>query len=78
MEANRKYVVKEVKKEGDVTCVRLVSQGSPLLLEKEIPPCFLPHMVRALMRRGNESEETCNNLCTVLMNVNLDDEYSRK
>ena len=74
----RKYTVKEVTKQDTLTIVQLEPQKAPLLLENEIPPGCIKHIISNLSRHEKGSEEQCNKICEMLCKIDLDDDSSRK
>ena len=70
--------MKEVTKQGSLTIVQLEPQKAPLLLENEISPGCIQHIISNLSSHGKESEEQCNRMCEVLCNVYMSDDSSRK
>ena len=74
----RKYNVKEVTPQGSLTIVRLEPQKEKLLLEEEIPPGCIQHIILSLSKHGKVSEDLCNRICKMLCSVYMDDYSSRK
>ena len=70
--------MKEVTKQDTLTIVQLEPQKVPLLLEDEILPGCIQHIITNLSKHGKESEEQCNKMCEILCKIDLDDDSSRK
>lgn len=72
-----KFVVKNVIKQGGhLTFVVIEPIKQPLFLEKEIQPGCIQHIIPILI--DNEcSKETCDRMCDILCNINMDDDTSR-
>ena len=77
MEPMLKFVVKSVKKQDDLTVVVVEPVKQNLLLEDEIPPGCIQHIISALKDNSN-SKEACVRLCKILDDVYMDDDNSRK
>lgn len=71
-----KFVVKSVTKQENITVVALEPLNQPLLLENEIPPGCIQHIILTL-ENNMESKEICDKMCDILCNVNMDDDNSR-
>ena len=78
VEPMRKYTVKEVTKQDSLKIVQLEPQKFPLLLEDDISPGRIQHIITKLSKHGKESEEQCNKMCEILCKIDLDDDSSRK
>ena len=74
----RKYNVKEITKQNSLTIVQLEPQKTPLLLENEIPPGCIQHIISNLSKHGKETEEQCNRMCEILCKIDLGDNSSCK
>ena len=72
----RNYIVKEVTKQGSLTIAQLEPKNSPLLLEDEVPPGCIQHIITNLLKHGNELNQI-NRICELLCNVHMND-ASRK
>ena len=70
--------MKEVAQQGSFTIVSLVPQKAQLLLDEEIPPGCIQHIILSLSEHGKESEDWCNRMCKILCSVYMDDYSSRK
>ena len=75
LEPMMKFKVIEVTKQGIIT-VEPVKGG--LVLEDEIPPGCIRHIISNFLKHGKESKEACDKMCKILCRVNLDDSSSRK
>ena len=78
IEPMRKYTVKEITNQDTLTIVRLEPQKAPLLMENEILPGRIQHIISSLSKHGKGSEEQCNRMCETLCKIDLDDDSSRK
>lgn len=72
-----KFVVKSVSKQDELTLVVLEPKEQPLLLEDEIPPGCIQHIISEL-KENSGSKEACDRVCDILCSVHMDDNTSRK
>lgn len=75
----REYNVKDVTKQGSLTIVQLGSHKAPLLLEKEILPGCIQHIIVNIIKEGKKSNDVCDRMCDILCNTYMNnDDSSRK
>ena len=73
-----KFVVKSVTKEDDNLIIVVVEPAKQsLLLEDEIPPGCIQHIISSLMENRDSKEDSIR-LCDILSNIYMDDDSSRK
>ena len=63
---------------GPLTIVQLEPQRVPLLLEGEITPGCIQHIISNLVKYGKDSKEICDKMCRILCRVHMYDDSSRK
>lgn len=77
LEPMMKFVVKSVKNQEQLDFVVVEPLEQPLLLDEDIPPGCIQHIISALVK-NKKSKEECDRVCDILCNINIDDNASRK
>ena len=78
LEPMTKFRVREVTEQNSFKIVRVEPMKGMLLLEDEIPPGCIQHIISNLMRYEKESKEVRDKMCWILCKVYMDDDSSRK
>ena len=74
-----KFRVKGVIQQDELKIVQVKPlNGKLLLLEDEIPPGCIQHIISDLLKHGKESKEACDKMCRILCKIHMDDSSSRK
>ena len=73
-----RFRVREVIQQDEFKIVQVEPVKGRLLLEDEIPPGCIQHIISNLMRYGKDSKEACDKMCRILYNVYMGDSSSRK
>lgn len=73
----RKYKVKGVIKQSSFDIVQLEPMRSPLLLEEEIEPGCIQHIITNIIGQGRYSKDLYNRMCCILCCIYMDDSTSR-
>lgn len=71
------FEVTSVSKQSSFTIVRIRALKSTLLLDEEIPPGCIQHIVSGLMKQDKMPRKLCDKLCFVLLKTPLYDSGSR-
>ena len=78
MEPMMKFRVRGVTEESGLKIVQVEPVKGSLLLEDDIPPGCIQHIISNLLKHGKNSKEICDKMCQILCGVYLDDGSSRK
>ena len=70
--------VREVTQQDEFKIVQIEPVKGRLLLEDEIPPGCIQHIISNLLKHGKESKEACDKMCRILCKVYMGDSSSRK
>ena len=73
-----KFRIREVTQQGHFKIVQIEPVNGRLLLEDEVPPGCIQHIILNLTKHGKESKEICDKMCRILYKVYMDDYSSRK
>ena len=70
--------VREVTQQDEFKIVQIEPVKGRFLLEDEIPPGCIQHIISNLLKHGKESKEACDKMCRILCKIHMDDSSSRK
>ena len=78
LEPMMRFRVRGVTQQDMLKIVQIEPMKGRLLLEDEITPGCIQHIISNLLRYGKESKEVCDKMCRALCKVYMDDSSSRK
>ena len=78
MEPMMRLRVRGVLEQEKIKVVQVEPVKDIFLFEDEIPPGCIQHIISGLLKHGKESKEVCDKMCTILCNVYMNDNSSRK
>ena len=78
MEPMMKFRVRGVTEESGLKIVQIEPIKSVFLLEDDITPGCIKHIVSNLLKHGKGSKDICDKMCQILCGVYLDDDSFRK
>ena len=73
-----RFRVRGVTKQDELKIIQVEPVKGSFLLEDEITPGCIQHIISNLMRYGKESKEIRDKMCRILCKVYMDDDSSRK
>ena len=73
-----KLIVRGVTAQSGLKIVQIEPVKGSLLLEDDIPPGCIKHIVSNLLKHGKGSKDICDKMCQILCDVYLDDCSFRK
>ena len=78
LEPMMKFRVRGITVQDELKIVQVEPVKGRLLLEDEVPPGCIQHIISNLLKDGKESKEICDKMCRILCKVYMNDDSACK